>query len=687
MKRKHLLTTLLITLVLLAAALQPAHQANSAVPAQDTPGPNPAVTVSPQSGAPGTTFTFTFTGFGPGERIGQWLIDPVNWTRDPDERLYADDSGQVTWQWTAPPNAPGGTWICRARGYRGDRPTVSTSFVINAPAFPESYQSTYMVMPAARGARGTTFTFVSRGGFWPNEQVGTWFVQPDGSEIHLNEDISSDDAGQIYKEWTAPQDAMGGDWFFRAIGRNSSHHISIPFHIDSAAAVVDNPANISADPTGIPSTLPPPTNRVEPDYGTRGTTFSFTASGFVPGERVGTWTVQPDGSVLESFPDQYMYASDTPEGTVTWTWVAPLDAPHGAWKMVIRGIYSRTEWEIPFYIDAAPRDIVPDPQADTSVSPDAAPAGSDFWFQVSGYIPGEKVFFWAIDPNGRPEPNAKELLADANGTVTWKWKVEPDRTVGQWNMYTRGDASRKEVNVPFTVVGPEPVGIRMEPRAGSPGSAFNFAATGFRSNEEIKIWLTGPQQGPRRFDQEYDVVNKAWHADADGTIWWTWTAPAQSEDGTWRMTARGQESRIERVIDFTITRATPLGIPYAVSPLSGPPGTRFTFTVEDIPTSTAAYWITAPDGTIYPLDTSDYLKWRVAVDAHGHATWTWQSPPDAQRGQWVMIVRNLSDNLLLRRPKDQEDIPRYEEDLKEHEKDIRDQALEYREYLIYFTIE
>ncbi len=665
-----------LCIVLLATIVLPLSQATAA-----------NGTVHPPAGQPNATFTFAVSGFGDGEQLGIWATDPRGNRYDNDQRAFADGQGNYTWTWTAPADAAGGAWEMTIEGYWLHSATITIPFTIDAPAVPYADQTSSMVLPANHGPPGTTFTFVSRGGFEPNEQVGTWFVQPDGSELRISIDISSDSQRQIYRVWTSPPDAKGGDWFFMAKGRDSSHTIRIPFYIDNPSDKVINPSNEVANPTIAAPVVPPPTHKVTPEHGQRGTTFTFVADGFTPGERVATWVIMPDGTVPDQFPEEYTYASTNPTGDVTWTWTAPNDVPPGNWQMVARGIFSRVEWVIPFTIDDTPVTPTPEAMPTLNVSPNHAPVGSTFRFTVSGYLPEEHVYFWAIDPTNTPDPNERELVCDNQGTVTWEWEVKADRMPGEWTMYTRGSAGWKTASVIFYVEGEPPQGIRMQPESGGPGTTFAFVATGFHADEEMNFWLTGAKTDQRRFDQEYDLVDKKLHADEQGSVQWEWTAPANIVEGTWHMTARGEESRIERIISFPIIRDDPLPLPYSVSPTSGAPGTTFTFTINDMPTSRAAYWVTAPDGTIYPLDRSEYLDWRIHVDDNGYASWTWTVPADAQRGTWTMIVRNLSDNLLLRPPKDREDIPRYEEDRKEHQEDTRDQAIEYREYVIPFRVE
>lgn len=634
-------------------------------------------TMMPPCGPPGTTFTATVAGYGAGEQIGYWVTDPQGQTFDPDQRLFADEGGQVVIAWVSPWDARGGDWTMQVRGFRGEREVLTLPFCIEAPETPPSKAPSFIIEPASHGPPGTTFTFVARGGFEPYEQVGSWFLLPDGSRLDVEQGISSDAQGQVYRVWTAPSDAIGGDWVLMNKGLNSSHEMAIPF-------TIDNPTN--APPTPTPSDPPSLTYRVEPERGPRGTTFTFEANGFKPGERVGTWAVRPDGSEVEQFPDEYVYADE--QGSFRWTWTAPHDAPAGTWTMNIRGIQTRVEWSILFFIEGPDITPTPETQQTLGVSPEHAPAGSTFWFQATGFTPGERLFSWAIDPTGQPHETEVEPEVDRNGDATWSWTVEADKPIGQWSFAVRGSASWNEAQVSFSVVGAKQPDILVEPCCGRPGTTFSFYATGFYADEEMDYWLVGPDNIERRFDQEYDLVkNKISSSDAGGNVAWTWTAPEQTQGGTWHMVARGAESRIERVVAFDLVRDDPIPLPYSVSPASGPPGTTFTFTVENIPTDEAVYWLNAPDGRILPDDPAQYRHWRVPLGAEGQATWTWTSPPDAQPGQWTMVVYNAPSDFQIRPPKDEEDIPRYLDDFDKFEREIRRAAFNYREYVIPFVIE
>ncbi|NJN67299.1 MAG: hypothetical protein HC884_11605 [Chloroflexaceae bacterium] len=654
-----------LVLVGLGAGVLPARGAEPVLEPDGLSG-----TVEPMQGPPGTVFAFRVMGLVPNERVGTWLVDPRGGQHDLEEQVFADGTGQASWTWAAPGDAYGGAWTMHGRSF-ATREEVIVSFVVEGEAIPHTRQASTMVLPDASGEPGTTFTFVARGEFQPWEQVGSWFIQPDGTRLDADQGISADGNGQIYRVWTAPMDAMEGDWVFRARGINTLFQVDIAFHIDRSGY-----------------TLPPvPGYEVAPARGPRGTVFWFRADGFVPGERVGMWLILPDGRRQDYRPREWMFA-DAERGEFVWEWTAPADAPTGSWTMAIRGVSSRVQWNIPFVIEDVVAAPTPVPQPALWVVPERAPRGSTFRFAVSGYLPGEKVFFWAVNPDGRPVPNHRELEADEQGAAAWEWTVEPDEPPGRWVMVSRGDVGRQEGQVTFEVTAPEglPDAVRVEPARGTPSTTFHFFASGFSAREEVDIWLTGPHEEPRRFDVSFDVREDL-RTDEQGQVWWSWTAPENVPGGTWQMTARGADSRVERVVVFGMVRETPLPLPYSVSPASGPPGTVFHFSAEDVPTARAAFWLTAPDGSVIPTDHTDFReRWTLTVGDDGVVAWDWTAPPDAQRGVWLMVLRNRSEDPALDWSR-ADDPEEWEHELARSAEARRDSVIEFREYVIRFTVE
>ena len=72
---------------------------------------------SPQAGNPGQRFAFFATGFDGGERVGYWATAPDGSVPTQNaHQVIANKQGRADWSWTAPANAPAGTWVIAAKG-------------------------------------------------------------------------------------------------------------------------------------------------------------------------------------------------------------------------------------------------------------------------------------------------------------------------------------------------------------------------------------------------------------------------------------------------------------------------------------------------------------------------------------------------------------------------------------------
>jgi hypothetical protein len=265
-----------------------------------------AGSVSPSSGAPDSSFTFTLTGFRRTEQVYYWPTQPdgtVETTRR--EPIKTDGDGRAVLAWKAPERAQNGTWTMTFRGQHSNS-EVRVTFSIAATATAQA-----SVSPPS-GAPGTTFTFQADG-FNVIERLDTWLEQPDGARILGPKDARADGAGHVEWTWTAPADALGGAWTMVAQGQDTGRVERIGFTITDAAPQA-------------------PAASVTPERGRVGTTFTFTASGFVSGERVGYWLTRPDGSI-ESFDRELPVDRD---GRITWTYTVPQGAQTGIYIMAAR---------------------------------------------------------------------------------------------------------------------------------------------------------------------------------------------------------------------------------------------------------------------------------------------------------------------------------------------------------------
>jgi hypothetical protein len=469
--------------------------------------------VSPASGAAGTTFSFRVGGLKPGERVGAWLTQPDGKSRDFDPgkefRAYADESGAVNWSWVAPANAPVGDWLANARGLDSNR-EVSFGFTISGPPPTGPVRS---VTPTS-GAPGTTFTVVV-GGFKASERVGSWLNQPDGSRLEATPYIVADDKGVATWAWQAPANAPSGVWQAVTHGRDGGLEVVLTFTVTGA-----NPA-----PAG-PNT---PTITVSPVTAHPGDTLTISVSGFQGREDLNYWLTKPDGLPIEN----RLVATANGEGSSSFTYNVPNNAIAGNWLMNVVGDSSGRSAQAPFTVTIAST------TPPYSVTPTSGPVGTTFHFTASGFRDKpEKVFFWFINPSGKGVNGPEWKRNNADGTVSWDWTVPSDAVGGDWKAVAHGEKSGVERVIPFSITRDTPpatASASVSPESGGPGTTFTFTADGYKEGERVGYWLNLPDGTVLRFDHELT-------GDSKGRVVWSWTAPANAPRGAYTMAARSSQS-------------------------------------------------------------------------------------------------------------------------------------------------
>jgi hypothetical protein len=473
------------------------------------------------------------------------------------------------------------------------------------------------------GPPGTTFTFVGRSDqFIPGEQVGSWFIAPDGSPLNVDQGQSVDPNGQIFRMWKAPEGISGGEWTFRAVGISSRYNIDMKFYID---APILTPTPVVTGPF-----------EVVPDSGPPGTSFIFTAGGYQSNELVSNWLVRPDGVSL----DAASWIQANPDGIVRWQWTAPPDTAGGQWQWQLSGTQTEGRQSIPFQIEGdipLPAPVSPPPGA---IVPSSGPPQTIFTVRVAEFAPGEGVFFWAEDPTGQPIVNEREVQANGEGVAEWQWQAPENARPGDWLLVVRGRlrAEGERVQIPFTITnadGSLPFS-GVEPEAGGPGTTFSFFVRGYTSGELVDIYASAPDGRP------YDVTfNET--ASQRGVVEWQWTPPPGVPTGTWQMNVSGRQvDSPSYAITFTLTDSGPTptpSVPYGAVPASGPPGTTFTLYAEGYPPGeSVSYWLTAPDNTVI-VENEESGRDRTFADGNGRVEVVWTAPPGAQRGTWQLTTR------------------------------------------------
>jgi hypothetical protein len=305
-----------------------------------TPAPAAALgaTVSPDLAPPGTRLSFTAPGFVPNELVRVTVHTPqgqvVRFANSGlDVPIFADGAGVVSWSFVVPAGTPDGLYLAEAVDV-GERVRQRVGFIVQAGSAPTdlappSPTGDVTVRPEI-GPPGSLFVFRTSG-FAPLERVGIWLHAPDGSIADLTTDIGG--SGEHFT------DRAGGlQWFVRSTPATPDGR-----YIVVAAGTASRVTKVAAFSVrrGVAQAQPvqTPNASVNPQSGPPGTSFAFTASGFMPGEGVGIWIHRPDGQIATVSADgDAVRANEL--GVATWSITAGTNLPDGVYAMVSEGMTS-----------------------------------------------------------------------------------------------------------------------------------------------------------------------------------------------------------------------------------------------------------------------------------------------------------------------------------------------------------
>lgn len=191
--------------------------------------------VEPRVAPPGTEFAFFADGFNPRERVGVWINNPdgsVSDIIDADGNifgLFADSNGRADWRVLIVRDTPAGFYQMVAQGVdSGVQVVIPFRIDPNAPS-PVNFN----VEPDA-GPSGTEFAFFADG-FLPNEQVGVWTNNPDGSVSGIVDEegntfaLFADRNGRA--DWFVVVVDEPGFYQMVAYGVESGRQVVIPFRV------------------------------------------------------------------------------------------------------------------------------------------------------------------------------------------------------------------------------------------------------------------------------------------------------------------------------------------------------------------------------------------------------------------------------------------------------------------------
>ena len=364
--------------------------------------------------------------------------------------------------------------------------------VVSAPRFVEAAGPTLAVAPAS-GPAGTVFTFTGSG-FSPNKIINIYAVEPDGLaaagcwNYAAPCNVKTSETGSISFSWRSDRNSIRS----QALGK----YTWVARELKIGADPVDAQASVMVT-SGGEDVISGAALNVSPSAGRQ---FSFSGSGFVPGEIVNAWLTYP------------------PNCSSDWT----------RYPSAAVGVGFPSEFA-------------------GAVGPQAIKVteSGSIVFGVS---------MTSFDGNWHVSPNRDEYLPPG-----YVYIIENTAScLGRYSMSVRSLKSGKGAIVEFEVTGnpiDESAKLEVEAFLGAEGASVLFpviTARGskYASNEGINCWSTRPDGGAYR--------ELTFRADGDGNftgtwpVGYAWFGPSTEEPGQWWLTCRGAASDRFGVASFYV---------------------------------------------------------------------------------------------------------------------------------------
>ncbi len=297
---------------------------------------------------------------------------------------------------------------------------------------------------------------------------------------------------------------------------------------------------LAAAISAAPASAAAPETTVYPAAGPAGTRFSVQADGYRGNEEIDIWVNTPGGRAIAARPDAEAQRRASRAGRIALSWTSPADAAPGTWSLVARGQRSAVERVFLLTIVPPAAPIA----ADSGAQPEQGPPGTHFALYAAGFAADDLLSFYLTVPGGQPKLTEPQEARAYNGRVDWIWQAPADAAPGAYSFRVDGKSGRS-VTVGWSVAAPQGAATGVQPAIGRSGALFIFYADGFMGREDVIYWVDMPGGRSVAIEPEQDRVDK-------GRADWSWQAPLDAAPGVWRMIAHGQDSKVERVITFTI---------------------------------------------------------------------------------------------------------------------------------------
>lgn len=324
--------------------------------------------------------------------------------------------------------------------------------------------------------------------------------------------------------------------------------------------------------------IPPSVNaRVTPESGPPGTTFTFAAEGFEPGEAVGIWLTAPDQS---TFGADFQATADS-NGSIAGENIAITtnqEFADGIWSFNAQGVRSGRQ-AIGYFRISRVVGIIGDPnklgivahdelsvQGDTVILPVAAPSGAPFEMIGAGYEPGEEVSSWITAPDETSTPLDEAAISREEDVAQISF-VSAGFGNGIYTVAAQGLRSDVLNAAAFKITNdyvagpgtPRPPSVNgsATPTEGGVGTVFQIRGQNLQPNEEIELWVTDPTGA-------YVLFPGTGFADGQGRVGYDpqldLQATADLVPGVYGIHFRGRSSGVRVSIYFTYVSSAAQGI-------------------------------------------------------------------------------------------------------------------------------
>ncbi len=253
------------------------------------------------------------------------------------------------------------------------------------------------------------------------------------------------------------------DWRYRDAGKPQVTPVPNATAVPTATRPAQIPtATTVSDPNADCSGIPAQQNMVvTPECGPGGTAFSFSGSGFQPGETVSIYVTLPDQAVLEA---PFQRDADGNGRVIGIGLNSDRTFPPGIWGITMEGLTTHNKAIGRFKITSpgptptrAPAGTCnAPPSVNGEVTPNSGRQGDTLEITIRGFQPGESATYWFTRPDNQVLYGAAPLPGSLNrdgtiGPLPYEIDADDAQHPGVWALTVRGDSSGHQAIIYYCI--------------------------------------------------------------------------------------------------------------------------------------------------------------------------------------------------------------------------------------------